>query len=72
MKARLFFSPQYVQDHWQKDQPLTHRFLNGVNPVLIQGCSARPAHPPVTSSVVFPGGESTLEDELQVMTDTCF
>lgn len=61
--------PEYVQDHWQEDELFSHQFLNGVNPIVIRRCSALPANLPVTSNMVFPGGEFTLDGELKVMTD---
>lgn len=70
-KHTLLFFSEYVQDHWQEDQLFAHQFLNGVNPTLIQRCSRLPANLPVTSSMVFPTGEATLEDELEVIIDQC-
>lgn len=59
--------PEYVQDHWQEDQFFAYQFLNGVNPMMIQRCSALPGNFPVTSSMVFLGGQCTLEDEIKVI-----
>lgn len=67
IEAQFCFFPEYVQEHWEEDQLFAYQFLNGINPILIQRCSALPVNLPVTSSMVFPGGESTLENELKVI-----
>lgn len=58
--------PDYVQKHWRDDVFFGHQCLNGVNPRLIQRCSALPSHFPVTDDMVFLRGGSCLAEELQV------
>lgn len=65
-KHCCFSFPDYVQKHWREDVFFGHQFLNGVNPRLIQRCSALPSNFPVTNDMVFIRGGSCLTEELQV------
>ncbi|KAL7403903.1 hypothetical protein ABVT39_006631 [Epinephelus coioides] len=55
----------YVQKHWKEDAFFAYQFLNGVNPILIQRCSALPDKFPVTDDMVFPSGQFSLENEME-------
>ncbi|XP_034543074.1 hydroperoxide isomerase ALOXE3-like [Notolabrus celidotus] len=55
----------YAQEHWKEDAFFGYQFLNGVNPILIQRCSALPKNLPVTNDMVCLPGQSSLEDEMK-------
>ncbi|XP_068583234.1 polyunsaturated fatty acid lipoxygenase ALOX15B-like [Cebidichthys violaceus] len=56
---------EYVQEHWKEDAFFGYQFLNGVNPMLIQRCSVLPKNFPVSDDMIFLGGQSSLEDEME-------
>ncbi|XP_067440928.1 hydroperoxide isomerase ALOXE3-like [Thunnus thynnus] len=58
---------EYVQQHWKDDAFFGYQFLNGVNPILIQRCTALPNNLPVdhiriTNHLRGPHG---LQDEMK-------
>ncbi|XP_059184084.1 polyunsaturated fatty acid lipoxygenase ALOX15B-like [Centropristis striata] len=55
----------YVQQHWKEDSFFGNQYLKGINPMLIRRCSALPDNFPVTDSMVFPGGQCSLADEMK-------
>lgn len=60
------FFPDYVQQHWKEDAFFGYQYLNGVNPILIQCCTALPKNFPVTDDMVFLRGGSCLTEEMRV------
>ncbi|XP_071766221.1 polyunsaturated fatty acid lipoxygenase ALOX15B-like isoform X2 [Centroberyx gerrardi] len=55
----------YVQENWRDDAFFGYQFLNGVNPMMIQRCSALPDNFPVTDDMVFLHGSCSLAEEMQ-------
>uniref|UniRef100_A0A671TZE0 Hydroperoxide isomerase ALOXE3-like n=1 Tax=Sparus aurata TaxID=8175 RepID=A0A671TZE0_SPAAU len=55
----------YVQKHWKEDVFFGYQYLNGINPMLIRRCMALPSNFPVTDDMVFPRGQSSLEEEMK-------
>ncbi|KAM9362638.1 arachidonate 12-lipoxygenase, 12R-type-like [Symphorus nematophorus] len=55
----------YVQKHWKEDAFFGYQYLNGVNPLMIERCSALPNNFPVTDDMVFLRGGSSLTEEMQ-------
>ncbi|XP_036955662.1 polyunsaturated fatty acid lipoxygenase ALOX15B-like isoform X2 [Acanthopagrus latus] len=55
----------YVQKHWKEDVFFGYQYLNGINPMLIRCCTALPSNFPVTDDMVFPHGQSSLEEEMK-------
>ncbi|XP_035516964.1 arachidonate 12-lipoxygenase, 12R-type-like [Morone saxatilis] len=55
----------YVQQHWTDDTFFGFQYLNAVNPLLIQRCTALPKNFPVTDDMVFLCGGSCLSEEMQ-------
>ncbi|XP_029007867.2 polyunsaturated fatty acid lipoxygenase ALOX15B-like [Betta splendens] len=43
----------YIKKHWRDDDLFAHQFLNGVNPMVIQRCTALPDNFPVTDDMVY-------------------
>ncbi|XP_041641560.1 polyunsaturated fatty acid lipoxygenase ALOX15B-like [Cheilinus undulatus] len=56
---------EYVHRHWKEDAFFGYQFLNGVNPTLIRRCSVLPDNFPVSESLIYLPGQSTLDDELE-------
>uniref|UniRef100_UPI0037E875C4 polyunsaturated fatty acid lipoxygenase ALOX15B-like n=1 Tax=Semicossyphus pulcher TaxID=241346 RepID=UPI0037E875C4 len=56
---------EYVRQHWKEDAFFGYQYLNGVNPSLIQRCSALPGNFTVTDEMVFLRGGGSLTDEMQ-------
>ncbi|XP_051239955.1 arachidonate 12-lipoxygenase, 12R-type [Dicentrarchus labrax] len=55
----------YVQQHWTDDAFFGFQYLNAVNPLLIQRCTALPKNFPVTDDMVFLRGGSSLSEEMR-------
>ncbi|KAM7419363.1 hypothetical protein PAMA_016473 [Pampus argenteus] len=55
----------YVQQHWKDDDFFGYQYLNGVNPILIQRCTALPDNFPVTDDMVFLHGQCSLKSEMK-------
>lgn len=70
MKNNSVLFLEYVQKHWKEDAFFGYQFLNGVNPMLIQRCTALPSNFPVTDDMVFLRGQGTLSDEMKVIVVT--
>lgn len=60
------FFPDYVQRHWKDNAFFGYQYLNGVNPILIQRCTALPDNLPVTDAMVPLRGGRSLSEEMQV------
>uniref|UniRef100_A0A8C4EJ95 Arachidonate 15-lipoxygenase B n=1 Tax=Dicentrarchus labrax TaxID=13489 RepID=A0A8C4EJ95_DICLA len=54
----------YTQ-HWTDDAFFGFQYLNAVNPLLIQRCTALPKNFPVTDDMVFLRGGSSLSEEMR-------
>ncbi|KAI4832932.1 hypothetical protein KUCAC02_015868, partial [Chaenocephalus aceratus] len=57
---------KYGEEHWKEDAFFGYQYLNGVNPILIQRCTALPEHFPVTDEMLFPDGQSSLAVEMEL------
>ncbi|XP_033947567.1 polyunsaturated fatty acid lipoxygenase ALOX8-like [Pseudochaenichthys georgianus] len=57
---------KYVEENWKEDAFFGYQYLNGVNPILIQRCTALPEHFPVTDEMLFPDGQSSLAVEMEL------
>uniref|UniRef100_A0A671WZW8 Arachidonate 15-lipoxygenase type B n=1 Tax=Sparus aurata TaxID=8175 RepID=A0A671WZW8_SPAAU len=55
----------YVQRHWKDNAFFGYQYLNGVNPILIQRCTALPDNLPVTDAMVPLRGGGSLSEEMQ-------
>ncbi|MBN3311329.1 ALOX8 lipoxygenase, partial [Amia calva] len=60
-----WFNREYVKKHWQEDAFFGYQYLNGTNTTLIRRCDAIPANFPVTSKMVSPFLDKSLEVELK-------
>ena len=60
--------PTYEISRWTRDEEFGRQMLNGVNPVVIERCTALPRNFPVTNSMVNASMDRglSLEDELKV------
>ncbi|XP_066573942.1 polyunsaturated fatty acid lipoxygenase ALOX8-like, partial [Amia ocellicauda] len=63
---------EYVKKHWHEDAFFGYQYLNGTNPTLIRKCAAIPTNFPVTSEMVSPFLDKSLEVELEVSAGNIF
>ena len=58
---------EYVYKYWDSDEFFGYQCLNGMNPMVIERCSALPNNFPVTDDMVKPSlGGSCLKKEMEV------
>uniref|UniRef100_A0A671X1F7 Lipoxygenase domain-containing protein n=1 Tax=Sparus aurata TaxID=8175 RepID=A0A671X1F7_SPAAU len=64
-EVRFSFTKTIQFKHWKEDVFFGYQYLNGINPMLIRRCTALPSNFPVTDDMVFPHGQSSLEEEMK-------